>query len=511
MNLKPFFLILLLSILGSTLNSQTRDYNERLNLNRPITETVNIVGFGVTEEFAIINALDKAIQEVIGTPVSTNIAEISNTTPELAAFLGSLNFTIDLPGVTGSFDGTRVPNNQLNRNSDYYNLRLIRALSNGSIKDFRIVSSEFQETGQVEDSNGFFSNLFANVPKQDSNRLNQGISGIWRVVLSIDVSTYVQGQEMPSIVVVPIDNTLIDASFTGLNNPIGNLGQTINNNLIASLTRSNRFNVISRQYDQLINAELSRVGRGNANLLSNTMLRQAIVADLLLNINNLRINYNLNSYQMRTVDRDVYYLDGIIEADINLLEVSTGRIILSEVLRLDIGPSERTSNRFNLTESQFDQYLRDFLLQSLDNFNLDVTNKVLLKSFPVSVIELNGQDVLLNQGNAILREGDVYDAVLILDEVLDPQTGQLLGLREEFCCQIQIESSNGQMSVGRLINDQITENFNFYPGSIELREKVEEPLISEPEEEIQMRDLTFELIQNSNIDDSESSDRSSDW
>jgi hypothetical protein len=97
--------------------------------------------------------------------------------------------------------------------------------------------------------------------------------------------------------------------------------------------------------------------------------------------------------------------------------------------------------------------------------------KLLQKTFPVSVIALNGSDVVLSQGGAAVRAATVYRAVLLGEALKDPQTGQNLGRTEQSFGTVEVTRSEPNAAYGLLRNAPSLPN-GFRPGLIELREEV---------------------------------------
>ena len=93
------------------------------------------------------------------------------------------------------------------------------------------------------------------------------------------------------------------------------------------------------------------------------------------------------------------------------------------------------------------------------------------KTFPVSVIKLDGTNVILGQGGDLVRQGTTYRAVLLGDDMKDPQTGQDLGRTESDFGTVQVTRVDSNLSYGVLQNAPSL-NQAFRPGLIELRDPV---------------------------------------
>jgi len=121
--------------------------------------------------------------------------------------------------------------------------------------------------------------------------------------------------------------------------------------------------------------------------------------------------------------------------------------------------------------------LANTLMDSLGN---DMARALLVHTFPVSVIRLSGNDVVLNQGGQAVSQGTRYQAVTLGEDLKDPQTGQSLGPMESPCCVIEVTRIGSNVGYGRIVDSGFSMP-NFRPGMIELREPVkEQPVAAQP-------------------------------
>ena len=98
-----------------------------------------------------------------------------------------------------------------------------------------------------------------------------------------------------------------------------------------------------------------------------------------------------------------------------------------------------------------------------------VVSSVILRSFPITVVALEGNNVVLSQGGQALRPGGRYAMVTMGTEMKDPQTGQSLGRIESPCCELVIDRVTPHLSYGHLENVRGALD-RLLPGALQVRE-----------------------------------------
>ncbi|MET0264572.1 MAG: hypothetical protein ABW202_03070 [Duganella sp.] len=101
------------------------------------------------------------------------------------------------------------------------------------------------------------------------------------------------------------------------------------------------------------------------------------------------------------------------------------------------------------------------------------TEAILLQTFPISIVERDGANVVLSQGGNALVEGGRYKIYLQGKEIKDPQTGQSLGNMESVCCEVVVNRVTPKLSYGTLENVNIKLD-SVQPGALQVREVVQQ-------------------------------------
>ncbi len=290
----------------------------------------------------------------------------------------------------------------------------------------------------------------------------------WTVKLHVSLNKYESPNtgKLPKVVIAA-PHTLRDRYVIGdqvLSAP--EASEDIRSAVMGSINDSKRFVVINRSLDQDADSELAHASDGNAGQAELAKLGQRITADIIIIPKIDSLNYVKHSRILRYSGRSLNSYDGAIELTFNVVNVATGQLVLSKhysVTLPDSPPSVYNSQKVGV------ENIRTYLSQVSNDFTRDF----ILKNFPVSVIKLDGRNVVLSQGQPGIETGQVYQAVLLGDAVTDPQTGQSLGRLETPVGTVSVTKATDTLAMATLNTD--FDPAKFKPGIIELRDRVGSP------------------------------------
>jgi hypothetical protein len=75
---------------------------------------------------------------------------------------------------------------------------------------------------------------------------------------------------------------------------------------------------------------------------------------------------------------------------------------------------------------------------------------IVAKTFPITIIERDGDSVILSQGGQSVKAGSHYSVIALGKEMKDPQTGESLGRSSSPCCEVTIDRVAERLSYGHL-------------------------------------------------------------
>lgn len=297
-----------------------------------------------------------------------------------------------------------------------------------------------------------------------SDVTHRQLRSYWKVRVRAEIARYRAPDEdgRPKIVVAqpraPSDRFRVGDSSVDA----AEVASAIRGRLSDTLTKTTRFIVLDREFGDEMQDEIDHINSGNVRQIDTARLGQQLATDLILIPTIERFEYPRSTRQLRMSDRQVTSYSGGGRITLRVLNAATGEVVMSESFDHQLastGPSTlpRVVDGRNMAEAM------------MDSLSSRVASAVVTGIFPVSVVALDGDQVILSQGGDILKEGQRFEAVLLGDELRDPQTGRSLGRMERNCCVIRIDRVAAQTSYGTIEDGAAAIN-GFKPGSIELRQ-----------------------------------------
>jgi len=403
--------------------------------------SVEAEGVGPTPSIAVLRALDQAIAQVNG-------RRVSSSSEAVAAGLH-----IDVSGLgSAQVDG------------DAYVERVVSA-SDGVIRSFTVLSSE--EVERVDAEYSFDGEASSGGWLGDSIKVKQEekvLSHYWKAKVRADVAKFVGPKDdgRPKIVVAA-PRTGGSAYEVGDNRVASaDVAAEIRSRLSDALTQTQRFKVLDREFNDEMQAEVDFINSGNARSEEVARLGQRLATDLILVPTIERFAYPRSSRQLHMSNRTLTSYSGGGRVSLRLINASTGEVVMSESFDHQLPPTApstlaRTVDGVGMAGTMMDA-LSDRMIGA-------VVNEI----FPVSVIAIDGNQVVLSQGGKSVIEGGRYNAVVLGEALKDPQTGHSLGRMESPCCVIHVDRVADKTSYGTIEGQVPARLGAFKPGMVELR------------------------------------------
>jgi len=140
-----------------------------------------------------------------------------------------------------------------------------------------------------------------------------------------------------------------------------------------------------------------------------------------------------------------------MSVDIRVLNIQTGRIEIAETVltRLSGGMAVKTSKFAGGGSSDKSEMVGKLLRQSAMN----VTNLIVTSIYPVRIVNINGKQVVLNYGDALLSIGDVLEVYSQGESFTDPDTGEVLGMEETLIGTIKVTDAQPKFAKAEIQKD----------------------------------------------------------
>ena len=457
--------------------------------------TREVEAVGSTQELAVLSALQSAIAQVNGVRVAGN-----------------------MQGVRASLDVAVDGQQQTSVRSEAFVQKLVSA-SQGAITGFEILSQEEidkideQVVAKVRASDGGFSysasassDRKASVDAQQSGSINVGqdkaqgsasfsgsssssekanidvkrgpssyqsdttyqkMRSYWKVRVRADVAQYKAPDEQgrPKIVVAMPKTATANYSVGDGKANAYEVASAVRGRLSDILTQTKRFIVLDREFGSDMQAEIDHINSGNVRVQDSARLGQQLATDLVLIPIIERFEYVRSVRQLRMTDRQLVSYSGGGRITLRLLNAATGEVVMSnsfehKLASADPSTMPRVVDGLGMTA------------EMMDSLSAQIGSAIMTEIFPVTVISLSGDQVVLSQGGESLQAGQRWQAVYLGEELKDPQTGRSLGRHEMPIGTVRVDRVSTQTSYGTLEDGQGLGDKAFKPGDVILRKKL---------------------------------------
>ncbi len=299
----------------------------------------------------------------------------------------------------------------------------------------------------------------------------------WKVRVRADIAQFRAPEEQGRPKIIVAQPRALSASYAVGDGRVDaeEVARAIRGRLSDTLTQTKRFIVLDREFGEEMQAEIDHINSGNVRQIDTARLGQQLATDLILIPTIERFEYPRSTRQLRMSDRRVTSYSGGGRITLRLINAATGEVVMSDSFDHQLG-STGPSTLPRVVDG------KGMAATMMDSLSSRIGTAVVTGIFPVSVVAMDGDQVVLSQGGDILKAGQRYQAVMLGDELRDPQTGNSLGRMERNCCVIQIDRVSAQTSYGTIEGEALASG-GFKPGSIELRQalqKVSLPATANP-------------------------------
>lgn len=390
------------------------------------------LGSGISPGAAVNDALKTAIMQVNGTTVDATSANVN--------MFQQVTATLDAE-VTDGVDTAKLAANATSTMQGQAFIDQIVTQSKGAVSSFKVVKL----TPPASKGGMFQVEIEAKVAKfkapADSGKIK--------------------------IVVAPLRSDKASFNIGGRNVPAQEVLAAIRQQIIDSLSQTGRFTVLDRQFEGELQGELDMIESGQTAKTDFAKLGQALSADLVwVGVVN-ELAYNRNARKLQTSDRELVSYAGAWSVSQRMINLATRQILQSTTLRGEPPAIAPTTLGTNFNEAGL---LKDMQAEIVKK----ATDAILLRTFPISIVERDGNNVVLSQGGSAVAENGRYRVYLQGKEIKDPQTGQSLGNMESLCCEVVVNRVTPNLSYGTLENVQVKLD-GVAAGALQLREAVAAP------------------------------------
>jgi curli biogenesis system outer membrane secretion channel CsgG len=274
------------------------------------------------------------------------------------------------------------------------------------------------------------------------------------------------------IVVAPLRSEKQVFDIGGRQVPANEVLASIRQQIIDALSQTGRFSILDRQFEGELQNEMNMISSGKAVNTDFAKLGQALSADLVWIgvVNDLA--YIKQVRKLQTSDRELVSYSGGWSVSQRMINLTTRQILQSNTLQGTPPPIAPTTLGVKFDETSTLKGIQSEIVKK-------AAEAILLRTFPISIVERDGNNVVLSQGGQAVSESGRYRIFLQGKEIKDPQTGQSLGNMESLCCDVVINRVTPNLSYGTLENVK-ADLTNVQPGALQVREAVAEKPAEKP-------------------------------
>jgi curli biogenesis system outer membrane secretion channel CsgG len=291
-------------------------------------------------------------------------------------------------------------------------------------------------------------------------------AGQYKVTIEANIAHFTAPSDSKKIKVV-VGGLKFDAAafqIGGQSFSAAKVASDIRQQVATALTNTGRFSILDRESDADIDNELAMIKSGAAPRAETGKLGQAVTADLIWAGHIDTLAYERHARQLRTSDRELVSYSGGWAISQKLVNVATRQVLTADALQgkaPDVAPTTMGSG---VNSAQVLQDMETAIAR-------DVVAAIVARTFPITVVSIDGNNVVLSQGGQSVTTGARYAIVSMGKELKDPQTGESLGRVETPCCVAVIDKVTPKLSYAHL--EQVTTPLNgVVPASLQLRELV---------------------------------------
>jgi len=233
--------------------------------------------------------------------------------------------------------------------------------------------------------------------------------GLVIVKLAVQVAEFVKSPQT--------DRLRIAVSKVRVSSGNGDVGDQIEASAKSALTDTRKFAVLDRDWEKEYSKEMELLTSGSAAKIESARLGQRLGADLLLVTTVQQIRVNVPS-------GDTGLLEAAASATCNfsLVDAATGMVKVSKTFTTKIN---------QVQAKQAGGSAEQIALALANSIGKQQAELVVEASYPLMVVSVQGQDIVINQGGDRIKMGQTYEVFALGEVIIDPQTGESLGRPEK--------------------------------------------------------------------------------
>lgn len=332
--------------------------------------------------------------------------------------------TVDASSMLSSIDLSSSDGEEEKHFSSEAFQRSVASATKGAVASYDIVSSSETETGR------------------------------WNVTVTAKVAKYKRSakSQRKRIAVMPLEISASQFSFSQQAKDSREAVRVLGDSLNARLVQSRRFTVLDRSYQKNLLNENKLILSGNTRVEEAARLGEELVSDYLVvgSLEDVSLKEKSHTFPSGKVVRSYA---GTVSVSIRLIEVATRQVAWAEVLNVSVSSKSKEASTSEIMEPVADQ----------------ISEKILDAIYPIIVVQVRGDLVILGQGGEGIKEGERYKVYRYGDRMVDPYNGEFLGREEIYCADIEVERVLSKQSYAKVLSSDVDLAAAFAPKTLVCR------------------------------------------
>jgi hypothetical protein len=458
------------------------------------TQHVEVTAAGPTIEAAVNNAIRLAIEQVNGKRVDAASVQLNSGSSEKAADVSSPAYAEAVATATSravshfQILSQRQVSTPITTDEETLKASQGESWNKGNVSTSSSANAAISQRANVsgqDDSTRVDAEASGNVSVSQSDKAkgswdqHQGAQQVdynkkhvnyvtqWEVRIGADVATYRESAAAKLTRVVVAQPQVQESTYQVGDNSIssGTIAAEVQSDISSALTQTHRFTVLDRNADAQIDQEITRIQAGKTTPADAARLGQQLAADLIVIPTINRFEYIRHEHKLNMTDRTLVSYSGGGDVGFRVVNAVTGQMVMSQSFKYEFPSTAPTT----LGVSVEGKKLAADMMNSMDR---SIVMSILQSTYPLSIVQVQGKNVVINQGGNAVQEGATYQAVTLGKPIIDPQSGESLGPTETPCCSVRIDRVTPNLSYGQIVEDGIQIQNPFTPGGMELRSQI---------------------------------------
>jgi len=255
----------------------------------------------------------------------------------------------------------------------------------------------------------------------------------WKVEIEVTISKYKVSKQAKRLRMATIpfrDNGTYKSN---------DFSKYFSENLNSYLTQTRKFAMIDRKFSKEVNSELNLLKSGNFKKQEAARLGNQLGTDYLVVGNIVDVKEDIKTIEALGKKISKKFIK--VDLTFRIIDAATGLVKHSGDLK---------ETFFNVDS------LNDASKKAADLISINIINAI----FPIAVIKVDGDELILGQGGDTIKSGDRYHLIKYGERVIDPYTKESLGFSEKKIGVVEILDVQSKKSTAKIVSltvDQISQ------------------------------------------------------